>query len=172
MQQNLSIPEVEKTVKGLLDKALSVSTSASGVQVPLPAPIAKAEKFLRKAPGGDLIVDQLLVMINDQVGASLKPATDALNNVTKDINQADITQLTSGAENAVTQFLKGKVAADLTTTLMPLISKATAKIPVKTQFMDIVKGYNESFIGKMAKLDIDPDKLVTEQLYFDLFLFP
>jgi tetratricopeptide (TPR) repeat protein len=168
-QQNLSIPEVEKTVKGLLDKALSVSSSATGVQVPLPAPIAKAEKFLRKAPGGDLIVDQLLVMINDQVGASLKPATDALNNVTKDINQADVVQLTSGAENAVTQFLKGKVATDLTTTLTPLISKATAQIPVKEQFMGIVKSYNESFAGKMYKLDIDLDRLVTEQVVNAIF---
>ncbi len=169
----LSVADAQKVVQDLLGKALVVSKSSDGtMQMPMPAAIAKYEGKLRNVPGGDKIMDELMKMMNQQFGEALQPITNSLNSVTKDLSQADVNQLTSGAENAVAQLLKSKMGADLATSLKPLISKGIAQVPVKQQFDGLLMQYNQT-LGKIFPINLDLDQIVTDQcinLVFDNIL--
>jgi hypothetical protein len=169
----LSVEDAKKVVQDLLGKALVVSNSSDGtMQMPMPAAIAKYEGKLRNLPGGQKIMDELMKMMNQQFGEALQPITNSLNSVTKDLSQADVNQLTSGAENAVSGLLKTKMGADLAVSLKPLISKGIAQVPVKQQFDGMLAQYNQT-VGKIFPINLDLDQIVTDQcinLVFDNLL--
>lgn len=142
-------------LRAALDKGAAAAISQLGAQdgflnnakvrIPLPKPLAKAEKALRMM-GMGAPADELVAAMNHAAEQAVAEAKPLMVSAVKSMTVTDAKNILAGGDDSVTQFFKEKTAEPLTTKFLPIVTKATKHV-------GLAKKYNE-FAGQGAQLGL------------------
>lgn len=123
-------------------------------QVPLPSPVAKAQKLLQQVGAGAQVEDFHLAL-NRAAEQAVPVAADIFSRAVSKMTIQDAQQILNGPEDAATQFFRRTTADELQAQFLPLVSKATADHALALQYRQMVSaaGPFSSMLGEAADLD-------------------
>lgn len=136
-------------------------------KIPLPEPLQKAEKRLRKLGAGKA-ADQLIETMNRAAESAVVEAKPILLDAIKQMTISDGLGILRGGDDGATQFFRRTTSAALTTRFRPVIEASTAQFGVS--------GYYDRFAGKASQFGLidakaaNLDGYITEKALDGLFL--
>ncbi|MBL7969408.1 MAG: DUF4197 domain-containing protein [Prolixibacteraceae bacterium] len=191
--QNLPLTNTE-IVAGLKE-ALLVGTDSSvnhlsavdgylkdqAVKILLPSEAKNITDNLSKLPGGQKLVEDVIVRINRAAEDAAKGAKPIFVNSVKEMTFADALQILKGPDNAATQYFKSKTAAQLGELYRPKIRESLNKnlvagISTQQSWNELTNQWNKiagSSIGKIAGMkpvDVKLEDYLLQQALNGLFL--
>ena len=142
-------------LRAALDKGAAAAIAQLGTQdgflgnakvrIPLPKPLAKAEKALRMM-GMGAQADELVAAMNHAAEQAVAEAKPLMTSAVKSMTVTDAKNILGGGDDSVTQFFKEKTAQPLAVKFLPIVTKATNKV-------GLAKKYNE-YAGQAMQLGL------------------
>jgi hypothetical protein len=137
------------------------------VRIPLPSYLQDASSLLRTfGLGGQL--DELVTAMNRGAEAAIPLARDLLTRTVRGITVSDAKAILEGGDTAVSQFFEQKTRSELGTKFLPIVTKATAKLGLATQYNQLA-GRAADF-GLVKPEDANLEKHVTAKALDGLYL--
>lgn len=140
----------------------------AGVRIPLPEPLPRLDKTLRKLGGGTL-VDQFHLTLNRSAETAVPQVADIFGNAVRQMSIEDARGILAGQPDAATQFFKRTTSDSIYAKVLPLVQGATQKVGVTQQYKALVNSY-----GPMLKVAgfqaADLDSYVTRKAMDGLFV--
>lgn len=139
------------------------------VKIPLPSSLQKTEKALR-ALGQGRKVDQFVESMNHAAEEAVPVAADVFLEAIKQMSFTDAKNiLTSGQEDAATQFFRRTTENRLRDKFRPIVERFTEQVGVTQNYKQMVGKYG--FLGQVVGQDAsDIDGYVTQKALDGLFL--
>lgn len=173
----LPTSEIAEGIKQALAKGTRTAVNQLGrsggfwgnpsAQIPLPAPIAKAESFLDKAGAGAQL-DQLHESINRAAEQAVPVAADVFSQAVQKLTLNDVRGILNGPQDAATQYFKRTTSSTLTAKFEPIVAQVTAKVGLAQKCNQVM-----SAAGPMASLlgsRVNLNDYVTQQTLNALFV--
>jgi len=135
------------------------------INVPLPEQVRKVEKTLRTFGQGKM-VDEFHLSLNRAAEAAVPEATAIFVAAIRDMTLSDARRILNGADNAATEYFRGKTLPVLTQRFRPIVTRATASVGATRKYKDL-----SAKVGKYApgyQLQ-DLDAYVTDKALSGLF---
>lgn len=137
------------------------------VRIPLPQFLKDASRILAMM-GKRAQVEELEVTINRAAENAVPLARKLLSDAVRTMTVADARQILAGGETSVTDFFAVKTRQPLSTSFLPVVRQATAKVRLAEKY-DRIAGQAASF-GLVKQEDASIDHYVTRKaldgLYF------
>ena len=137
------------------------------VKIPLPGFLDKAASLLRTLGQGGRI-DELVTSMNRAAEAAVPQAKDLLVNAVKTMNVEDAKKILGGGDTSVTGFFAEKTRTPLEGRFLPVVTQATEKVGLASQYNDIAG--KAADMGLMKKEDSNIQKYVTTKSLDGLYL--
>ncbi len=137
------------------------------VRIPLPGALNSAAKLL-KATGQQKQVDGLVTAMNRAAEAAVPQARKLLVSTAKSISVDDAIRIVRGGETSVTDYFAGKTRAPLADQFLPIVTQATAKLDLASQY-NAVAGKAAQF-GLLKGDEVNVQRYVTAKSLDGLFL--
>ena len=147
------------------------------IKILLPPEAQKVQSVITKyVPGGQKLVDDAVLKMNRAAEDAANEAKPIFVNAIKSLSFKDVKNILFGADNAATDYLKGKTLQSLTAAYSPRINESLTKVGATQAWQALVNPYNKfanspaSAVVKDAK-PINPDlgAYVTEKALQGLF---
>jgi hypothetical protein len=150
------------------------------VKILLPKEAERVAKVIRKIPGGNKIIRDIVLQLNRAAEDAVKEAGPIFYKAIKSLTIEDAFNILRGADNAATQFLKDQTYSQLEALFKPKISNSLDKVLVgnisTNQSWDLfTRKYNQvakSVAGQVAGLkpfDLRLEDYVTQKALDALF---
>ncbi|WP_075602521.1 DUF4197 domain-containing protein [Saccharicrinis aurantiacus] len=134
-----------------------------------------------KVPGGQKLIDDVILNINRAAEDAAKEATPIFMDAIKEMTITDAMTILNGEQNAATEYFKSKSYQKLFELYQPKIHASLSKdlvagVSAKNTWDTLTKNYNKiagSFFGQMADLktvETEIDKYLTQKALDGLFL--
>lgn len=120
-------------------------TSDARFTIPLPPPLAKAEKMAR-ALGFQKDADALKASMNRAAELAVAEAKPAFKKALTGMTLADAKSILSGGETSATDYFRKATTEELTAKFKPIVVKATEKVKVANAY--------DRYAGKAAQLGL------------------
>ena len=130
------------------------------VRIPLPGYLEDASKLLKNLGQGKRI-DELVTSINRAAEAAVPMGRDLLVSAVRAMNVNDAKNILTGGQTSVTDFFAEKTRAPLSLKFLPVVTQATEKVGLATQYNDFA-GKAAGF-GLVKKEDANIQKYVTNK---------
>ncbi len=191
----LDAPLTEAEVAKGLKEALRVGTDSAAsnlaitdgyfkdemVKILLPPEANIIVENAGKIPGGQKLVDDVILSINRAAENAAKEAGPVFFNAIKEMTIADAMTILKGENNAATEYFKSKTYQNLFDLYSPKIKSSidqeiVAGYSAGESWNTLTKNYNKvanSIVGQMADLktvDVDLEKYLTQKALDGLFL--
>lgn len=151
------------------------------VKILLPPEADIIVKNISKIPGGNELIEDVLLKINRAAEDAVKDATPIFVNSIKSMTIADAAGILKGEENAATQYLHKSTYNQLFELYRPKIEASVEKklignISTGQSWSTLTTKWNEvanSIVGKVAgfsTVEVDLDEYLTEKALDGLFL--
>lgn len=139
------------------------------VRIPLPSSLQKTEKALR-AVGQGRRVDEFVESMNHAAEEAVPVAADVFLDAIKQMSFTDAKNiLTSGQEDAATQFFRRTTENRLRSEFRPIVERFTEQVGVTQNYKQMIGRYG--FLGQIVGRDAsDIDGYVTQKALDGLFL--
>ncbi len=137
------------------------------VRIPLPGFLEKAAGFLRTIGQGGKI-DDLVTSMNRAAEAAVPQAKELLVSSVKSMSVQDAKKILGGGETSVTDFFAEKTRSPLEGRFLPVVTKATEKVGLATQYNDLAG--KAAGMGLMKAEDANIQKYVTTKSLDGLYL--
>ncbi len=137
------------------------------VRIPLPGYLADAAKLL-KAFGQGKRVDELVTSMNRAAEAAVPLAKNLLVGAVRSMTVSDAKNILTGGETSVTTFFADKTRVPLSSTFLPVVTKATEKVGLAGKYNQVAS--KAAGVGLVRKEDANIQTYVTRKtldgLYF------
>jgi hypothetical protein len=120
-------------------------TSDARFTIPLPGPLAKAEKMAR-ALGYQKDADALKASMNRAAELAVAEAKPAFRKALTGMTLADAKSIVAGGETSATDYFRKATTEELTAKFKPIVAKATEQVKVASAY--------DRFAGKAASLGL------------------
>lgn len=120
-------------------------TSDARFTIPLPGPLAKAEKMAR-ALGFQKDADALKSSMNRAAELAVAEAKPAFRKALTGMTLADAKSIVAGGETSATDYFRKATTEELTAKFKPIVAKATEQVKVASAY--------DRFAGKAASLGL------------------
>lgn len=137
------------------------------VRIPLPGALQDASKLL-KALGQRQQVEDLEVAMNRAAERAVPMARQLLVDAVRTLTVSDAKAILTGGDTSVTEFFAGRTRQPLTSTFLPVVRQATAKVDLAQKY-DRVAGKAVGF-GLVKQEDASVDHYVTRKALDGLYL--
>ena len=137
------------------------------VRIPLPGLLEDAAKVLRLT-GQYGRIDELVIAMNRAAEAAVPQAKAVLVNAVRAISVNDGRQILTGGDDAVTRFFAEKTRAPLSSTLLPIVTRATEKVLLADKYNAVAS--KAAGFGLLDKDDADVQHYVTGRTLDGLYL--
>ena len=174
---DLTNADASAGLKAALQKGASAAIESLGkpdgflgnalVRIPLPGFLEKAAGLLRTLGQGGKI-DELVTSMNRAAEAAVPQAKDMLVNAVKGMSVQDAKKILGGGDTAVTTFFAEKTRSPLEGKFLPVVTKATEKVGLATQYNDVAG--KAAGMGLMKKEDSNIQQYVTTKSLDGLYL--
>ncbi|MDM8535351.1 DUF4197 domain-containing protein [Desulfobacterales bacterium HSG17] len=177
-----SSPDNDKTSLGLkeallvgIQNAVKKAGSENGfykndaIKILLPENLEKADSFIRQL-GGDQLSDAFIKKMNLAAEKSAPQALDIFSRSIKEIKIDDAVKLLSARGNAATEYLEGKTSESLKSSFYPVVKITMEELGAVKLYNEYIGKYESNPLLKMAGLEIDINKYVTDKTIDGLFL--
>ncbi len=174
---DLTDGEASQGLKAALEKGALAAINILGrkdgflanekVRIPLPGFLDDAGKLL-KALGQRKRVDDLVNAMNRAAETAVPMAKDLLVRAVKTMSITDAKSILTGGETSVTQFFAGKTRGPLSTTFLPVVTKATQKVELASKYNRVAS--KAAGIGLVSKEDANIEQYVTGKTLDGLYL--
>jgi hypothetical protein len=112
------------------------------VKIPLPEPLAKAEKLMRAVGMGGQ-ADELVTAMNRAAEAAVPEAKTLLVDAVKQMSVQDAKAILTGGEDSATRYFRSKTEGSLRTKFLPIVARTTQKVGLAQKY--------DAFAGQAAK---------------------
>jgi len=126
------------------------------VKIPLPRLLEQARPIL-KMTGNSKQLDELVLAMNHAAEAAVPLAKPLLVNAVKNMSVSDAKGILGGGETSVTEFFRGKTAAQLAVQFKPIVKKVTDRSALSAQY--------NSAMGQAGKLGLGTAQTATVEDY-------
>jgi hypothetical protein len=137
------------------------------VKIPLPEPLARAERTLRRL-GMGRYADELVLAMNRAAEAAVPEARQLLVDAVKKMTVQDAKAILTGGETAGTEYFRRATAAQLQKRFLPIVRKSTARVGVAQTYNRYAQ--QGAALGLIREEQADLDAYVTQKaldgLYF------
>jgi hypothetical protein len=120
-------------------------TSDPRFTIPLPAPLAKAEKVLRTL-GMQKDADELKLSMNRAAELAVAEAKPVFRKALTSMTVADAKTILAGGETSATEYFRGATSAELATRFKPIVTRATEKVKLGAAY--------DKYAGRAAGLGL------------------
>jgi hypothetical protein len=189
--QTLSSSDVASGLKEALkvgsNNASNILSSTDGfykdelVKILLPPEAQSITENIKLIPGGDKLVDELVLRLNRAAEDAVSEAAPIFVSAITEMSIADAFGILKGEDNAATLYLQNKTYSQLQELFLPKVKasldkKLVANISTNESWDLLSKNYNtvaNSFAGKIANLeaiDYQLDQYVTDKALSALFI--
>jgi hypothetical protein len=189
--QTLSSSDVASGLKEALkvgsNNASNILSSTDGfykdelVKILLPPEAQSITENIKLIPGGDKLVDELVLRLNRAAEDAVSEAAPIFVSAITEMSIADAFGILKGEDNAATLYLQNKTYSQLQELFLPKVKasldkKLVANISTNESWDLLSKNYNtvaNSFAGKIANLeaiDSQLDQYVTDKALSALFI--
>ena len=137
------------------------------VKIPLPGPLAKAERLLRSVGMGGQ-ADELVIAMNRAAEAAVVEAQSLLVDAVKQMSVADAKGILTGGEDSATRYFRTKTEATLRGKFLPIVTRTTQKVGLAQQY--------DQFAGQLASTglisgdEVKIENYVTQKTLDGLYL--
>jgi hypothetical protein len=135
------------------------------INVPLPEQVRKVEKTLRTLGQGKL-VDEFHLSLNRAAEAAVPEATQIFVTAIRDMTLSDARRILHGADNAATEYFRGRTLPALTTRFRPIVTRTTASVGATRKYKDLSAKISKYAPGYQLQ---DLDGYVTDKALAGLF---
>ncbi len=171
----------EETVRGLkeaLSKGVRYAVDELGkpdgflsraeVRIPMPKPMRRVEKLLRKL-GQDKYADEFVAAMNHAAEKAVTEAGPVFADAIRQMSVDDAIKILRGPDNAATQYFREHTQERLTEKMLPIVKAATSRAGVTSAYKRMVGrlGPAQGLLGQDMG---DIDGYVTEKTLDGLFL--
>ena len=171
----------QETVKGLkeaLAKGVNYAVDELGkpdgflsraeVKIPMPRPMRRVEKLLRKL-GQDKYADEFVATMNHAAEKAVTEAGPVFADAIREMSVDDAMKILRGPPDAATQYFRQHTQARLSEKMMPIVKAATNKAGVTSAYKRMTGrlGPAQSLLGEDMG---DIDQYVTDKTLDGLFL--
>lgn len=173
---DLSNADASRGLKTALEKgalsAVSLLGRADGflgndkVRIPLPGYLNDAAQLLRTFGQGDK-VDELLTSMNRAAEAAVPMSKDLLMKAVQTMSVSDAKGILAGGNTAVTEFFASKTRPALSSTFLPVVTRATAKVGLAEKYNEVAG--KASGLGLIKPEDANIQQYVTGKTLDGLF---
>lgn len=122
--------------------------------IPIPDKLSKPAELLRKLGQGKK-VDEFELRLNQSAQQAVQEATDVFTSAIQQMSVRDALSIMKGADNAATQYFRGKTETSLRNKFLPIISKATDRTGLTSTYKSIDQSINKVYPGNSYTMDID-----------------
>jgi hypothetical protein len=136
------------------------------VRIPLPSFLKDGVKML-KAIGRGKQVEELEVAMNRAAEQAVPLARDLLVNAVKSMSVTDAKNILTGGETSVTRFFEDKTRSPLSTSFLPVVTKATENVGLADKY-NKVAGKAQG-MGLVKKEDANIELYVTRKALDGLY---
>jgi hypothetical protein len=136
------------------------------VKILFPPDAVRAADKLRQLGMGQL-VDDFVMTLNRGAESAAREAGPIFVDAIKQMTFADARQILGGADNAATEYFKGKTTAALTSKFAPVINNALSSNNCTKHWTQITSTYNK--IPLVTKVETDLGKYATGKALDGLF---
>ncbi|MDB5913935.1 MAG: hypothetical protein JWP22_2610 [Ramlibacter sp.] len=137
------------------------------VRIPLPGYLKDAGKIL-SALGMGRQLDELETAMNRAAESAVPMAKNLLVEAVRNIGVGDARRILTGGDTSVTEFFAGKTRTALSSTFLPVVHQATAKVGLAEKYDRVAQ--KASGMGLLKAQDASIDQYVTRKaldgLYF------
>jgi Protein of unknown function (DUF4197) len=137
------------------------------VRIPLPGFLEKAAGLMRTLGQGGRI-DELVTSMNRAAEAAVPQAKDLLVNAVKGMNVQEAKKILGGGATSVTDFFAEKTRSPLEGRFLPVVTKATEKVGLASQYNELAGKASE--LGLIDKAQANIQKYVTGKSLDGLYL--
>ena len=137
------------------------------VRIPLPGFLQDAAGILKMLGQGKRI-DELMLSINRAAEAAVPMGRDLLVSSVRNMSVLDAKNILTGGETSVTNFFAEKTRNPLSSTFLPIVTRATAKVGLANQYNELAG--KASGFGLVKKEDANIQQYVTGKALSGLYL--
>jgi len=137
------------------------------VRIPLPEPLAGAEKTLRQFGQGSKI-DSFQLALNRAAEAAVPQVAVVLGDAVRQMSIKDARAILSGQQDAATQYFRRVSAPALRERMLPIVQSATANVGVTQSYKKLSSQINP-WLPQGSKTMPDLDGYVTDRALEALF---
>ena len=182
IQSPAGVPLTEEEVVRGLKEALSTGARNSAgrlslengyygdplVKILLPDEAKTIVDNISKIPGGEKLVEDVILRINRAAEDAASGITNIFINAISQMTLSDGLKILQGSDNAATDYLKKTTTAQLTQKMRPVIDSSLAKVNATGYWKDVFTAYNKiPFSGQ--KVNTDLTAYVTEKALSGIF---
>ena len=137
------------------------------VRIPLPGFLQDAAGILQMLGQGKR-TDELMLSINRAAEAAVPMGRDLLVSSVRNMSVLDAKNILTGGETSVTNFFAEKTRNPLSSTFLPIVTRATAKVGLANQYNELAG--KASGFGLVKKEDANIHQYVTGKALSGLYL--
>jgi hypothetical protein len=141
----------------------------SAIKILLPEKLQKGDKIIRQI-GGDELSEMLVEKMNRAAEKAAPQAQEIFITAIKDMKFDDAKKILSGGDNAATAYLKENTSKSLTNSFYPVVKETMEEINALKTYDDYVGKFSSNPLMKMADIDMDINRYVTEEAIDGLFI--
>ena len=169
--------EATSGLKAALEKGSAAAVSSLGrtdgffanpeVKIPLPAPLQRAEKVMRRF-GMGRHADELILTLNRAAEAAVPEARQLFIESVRKMTVQDAKAILQGGDTSGTEYFRRSTEGELRKRFLPIVQQATQRVGLARQYENYAdKGV---VLGVVKKEDADLDGYVTQKTLDGLFL--
>ena len=175
--ERITEKEAVSGLKAALEKGSQAAVSALGradgflgnpkVKIPLPESFTRAESLMRRL-GMGRYADELIVAMNRAAEEAVPEAKQLFIDSVRKMTVQDAKGILTGGDTAGTEYFRRTTEAQLHRRVLPIVSRATARVGVAQKF----EAYADraARVGLVKKEDADLDEYVTQKALDGLYL--
>ncbi|MFO8085851.1 MAG: DUF4197 domain-containing protein [Desulfobacterales bacterium] len=141
----------------------------SAIKILLPENLQKADKIVRQL-GGEELSKMLVEKMNRAAEKATPQAQEIFVTAIKDMQFEDAKKILSGGDNAATTYLKENTSESLTDSFYPVVKETMEEIGAIKTYDDYVGKFSSNPLMKIAGMEMDINKYVTEEAIDGLFV--
>ena len=174
---DLTSADASQGVKVALEKGALAAVGVLGktdgflgnpkVRIPLPGYLEDAAKLMRTLGQGKRI-DELVTTMNRAAEQAVPMASKLLVDAVKSMSVTDAKNILAGGDTAATDFFSAKTRAPLAAQFLPVVTQATEKTGLASQYNNIAG--KAASMGLLKKEDANIQQYVTGKALDGLFL--
>jgi len=139
------------------------------IKIMLPEKLKKADSFIRQL-GGEELSETFIKKMNQAAEKSAPQALDIFSQSIKEIKIEDAVKLLSAKGNAATEYLEDKTSESLKSSFYPAVKSTMEELGTVKLYNEYIGKYESNPLLKMAGLEIDINKYVTDKTIDGLFV--
>lgn len=136
------------------------------LRIPLPAPLAKADKLLRRVGMGKK-ADELKLAMNRAAEFAVAESKPILVDAIKKMGWQDVKAILTGGDTAATDYFRTTTREPLTAKFLPIVQAATGKVKLADKYNQYAS--KAAKWGLLSEQDANLDQYVTDKALDGLY---